>query len=192
MPNIFRVTLTQLLFSQTCQNVLHFTGPSADPLQMSALADEVQSGWISQVRTTQAADVTYVDIGVRLLESQFPAFHKTINVEGVAGAQDHDIPFLASVWRLRGDVLGKKGRGRVYICGMDQGVSSKGLILSPTLIEWQNRCANILGVFGPSGTSSFRLVICPPRPPFSTVSVVNMSIAPIWGHQRRRNIGIGI
>lgn len=192
MANIFRVTITQLLFSQTCQNVLHFTGPSSDPLQMSALADEVQGTWITQVRTTQAGDVAYVDIGVKLLESQFPTFHKTINLQGIAGSQSHDVPFLASVWRLRGNIPGPHGRGRVYICGMTEGVSEKGLILSATLIEWKNRQSNILAVFGPNGSSSFRLVICPSKPPFNPVPVATMDIAPTWGSQKRRNIGIGI
>lgn len=192
MANIFRVTLTQLLFSQTCQNVLHFVGPSSDPLQMSALADEMVANWIAQVRTTQAADVNYVDIGVRLLESQFAPFHKTVNLQGTAGGQDHDIPFLASIWRLRTALQGKKGRGRVYICGMDQGVSSKGLILNPTITEWRNRANNVLAVHGPNGTSNFRLQVCSHKPPFNPLAVTSIDIAPTWGHQSRRNIGIGI
>jgi hypothetical protein len=192
MANIFRVTLTQLLFSQTCQNVLHFTGPSSDPLQMSALADELVTSWIGEVKQTQAADVSYVDIGVTLLESQFPAFHKTVNIEGVAGGQEHDVPFLASIWRLRTAFQGRKGRGRVYICGMTQDVSSKGLILAPTLQNWSFRADNILSVHGPNGSSSFRLQVCSPRPPFDPKPVTSIGIAPTWGHQRRRNIGIGI
>jgi len=192
MANIFRVTLTQSFFSQTIMNVLHSVGPSADPLQMSALADEVVAGWVAHVRPVQAEDVKYVDIGVRLLESQFPTFHKVVNLPGTAGGQNTDIPFLCSVWRLQGDVAGKRGRGRVYIAGMHQNNSEFGLLRSDILIGYQNRQASIMGVFGPGGTSSFRLVICPSKPPFQTTDVIAMNVAPHWGSQRRRNIGRGM
>lgn len=192
MANIFRVTLTQLLHAQTCQNVLHFVGPSSDPLQMSALADEVVGSWIAQIRTTQIADVKYIDVGVTLLQSQFPSFHKTVNIEGVNFANEHSVPFLSAIWRLRTAFQGRKGRGRVYICGMGEVISSKGVIDAATITEWTNRANNILSVHGPNGSSSFRLQVCSSKPPFDPKPVVQIQIAPTWGHQSRRNIGIGI
>jgi len=193
MANIFRVTLTQLLYGQQLQNVIHFTGPSSDPLQLSALADDVQANWISQVRPTQTGTLTYIDIAVRLLESQFPTFHKTVNLPATGGGgNETNLPFVATVWRLRGAVIGRHGRGRLYIGGVHQQFSTNGIINAASITTWRNFQNNILATYGPSGSSTFRLVICPSKPPFNTVEVTTMDIAPTWGTQRRRNIGRGI
>jgi len=192
MPNIFRVTLSQLLYSQTCQNVLHFTGPSSDPAQMSALADDVQGGWIQQVRPGQVGPVKYTDIAVTLLESQFPTFHKTVNIDSTGGTTGELSTVLSLVFRLRGAIRGPHARGRVYIPGVHQNVQNAGVITPENIIGWQNRFANILALYGPGGSSTFRLVICPSKPPFNTVDVATMDIAPTLGTQRRRGVGRGI
>lgn len=193
MANIFRVTLTQINQGQQIQNVLHFTGPSSDPLQLSALADEVEASWIQRVRTTQWGSLRYVDIGVRLLESQFATFHKTINLLATGGVSfDQFIPFAAYIWRLRGASIGKRDMGRVYIAGVHQSDTAQGLLIPDAVTSRRTQQNIIMGVFGPSGTSTFRLVICPSKPPFNTVAVTRMDIAPTLGSQRRRNIGIGM
>lgn len=193
MANIFRVTLTQLMSGQQIQNVIHFTGPSSDPLQLSTLADDVQANWIPQVRASQSVILTYIDIAVKMLESQFPTFHKTVNLPATGGGGNNtNVAFLAAVWRLRGNIIGRHGRGRLYIAGMHQQFSTDGIINAASINVWRNFQNNIMGVYGPGGSSPFRLVICPSKPPFNTVDVISMDIAPTWGTQRRRNIGRGI
>lgn len=193
MANIFRVTLTQLNQGQQIQNVLHFTGPSSDPLQLVALADEVESGWIANVRVSQWGSLKYIDIGVRLLESQFATFHKTINLLATGGVgSDQFIPFASYIYQLRGATIGRRSRGRAYIAGVHQDDTAQGLLNPAAVTTRRNRQETIMSIFGPNGTSTFRLVICPSKPPFNVVPVTSMSIAPTLGTQRRRNIGRGM
>lgn len=193
MANIFRVTITQLNQGQQIQNVLHFTGPSSDPLQLPALAQEVETNWVQNVRVSQWGSLKYIDIGVRLLESQFATFHRTLNLLATGGVgSDQFIPFAAYIYQLRGATIGPRSRGRVYIAGVHQDDTAQGLLSAAAVSTRRARQETILGVFGPNGTSTFRLVICPSKPPFNVVPVTSMSISPTLGTQRRRNIGRGM
>jgi hypothetical protein len=73
-----------------------------------------------------------------------------------------------------------------------KGWTTLGLVDSDILVAWNNRIATLMGVYGPSGSSTYRLSIVPSKAPFTVRSVTSMQIAPTLGVQRRRNIGIGV
>ncbi|HEY9758858.1 MAG TPA: hypothetical protein V6C97_27060 [Oculatellaceae cyanobacterium] len=193
MPdNIFRVTTISRMYGQEIQNVFHLLGPSADPLEMSAIADHVAANWIVQIKNRQSAAVVYSTVKVRLLESQFPPFVKTINIPGAWNFDDEISTVLSFILRLRSNEIGKRGRGRMYIAGVLKGWTTNGLVDSDIIVSWNSTIANLMGVYGPGGSGNYRLTICPSKAPFSTREVTSMQVAPTLGVQRRRNIGIGV
>jgi hypothetical protein len=191
--NVFRVTLTGIMYGQQCQNVIHFSGPSSDPGQMSALADEFQAGWITRFRNLISGDVTWVSIQVRLLESQFATFTKTISVTGNTGTSNQFYSFACYCLRLRAATIGKRSRGRVYFPGVQSGVTTLGFWTSTIVENWNVQIANVMAIFGPGGSSTFRLGIGPKTGTTANFKeVVQMQLAPTPTVQRRRNIGIGV
>lgn len=192
MANIFRVTLVQRMYGQELQNVIHFTGPSSDPLELQALADDVVANWIGNVRTRQTSEVRYLQVKVRLLESQFPPFTKTVNIPGEFGPDTEVSTVLAFILRLRTAFIGRRGRGRVYIPGVLKGWTTNGLVDQDVIDEWNFQIANILGAYGPGGSTNYRLTLCPHSAPFTNRDVTSIQVAPSLGVQRRRNIGVGV
>ena len=192
MPNtLYRVTLNQQMYGQQIQNVLHFSHPSSDPATMSLLADAVETNWIQNVRFEHSAAVKYTRIRVLMLESQFAAFEKTININGGQGNDDGLHSYVCWLIRLRTATLGKRGRGRVYISGVLHGLTLNGFVRAENITSWNNRFVNVMAAFGPGGSSPFRLGVCNSKPPFVFHDVTSIQLAPTLGAQRRRNIGVG-
>lgn len=192
MPNIFRVTTIGAMYGQQIQNVFHLTGPSSDPAELSAIADHVVTNWLGPIRGGQSAALVYNGVKVRLLESQFPPFIKTINLAGGFGFDDEISTVQAFIMRLRSSEIGRRGRGRLYLAGVLKGWTKNGLVTDTIINSWNNRFITLMGVYGPSGSSNYRLQICPSKPPFQLRAVTSLQLAPTLGTQRRRNIGIGV
>lgn len=191
--NVFRVTTIALAYGQQCQNVFHFSGPSSDPAQRSALADEVQANWLSHIKPLISADVVWQAIQVRLLDSQFSTFTKTISVAGTASASNQNFPQVCwKIW-LRAATIGRHTRGRVYLPGVASGTLVAGFWRSDLVNSWELRLATVMESFGPGGSSVFRLGIAPKTNSTANwLEVVQLQLAPTSGTQRRRNIGVGI
>lgn len=192
MANIFRVTTIAGMYGQQIQNVFHLTGPSADPAELSAIADSIAATWLFTLKGGVTASLVWNSVKVRLLESQFPPFVKTINVPGAFGNDDQVSTVLAFIMRLRTSEIGRHGRGRLYIAGVLKGWTTNGLVTDAIITAWNNRFATLMGAYGPGGSTNYRLVLCPSKPPFATRAVTSIQLAPTLGVQRRRNIGIGI
>lgn len=191
--NVFRVTLFQTMYGQSLQNVLHFSGPSSDPLQMSALADAVEANWVNLVRQVQAAFIQYTRISVRMMGSQFPPFDKTVAILGANSNTDQALTYYCHVIRLRTAFIGRRGRGRVYIGGLNTNLQQNGFLMASTLTLWAPRLASIMAAFGPGGSSPFRLgVTSKTNANGDFKEVTNIAMAPTPTCQRRRNIGIGV
>src|SRR5689334_23374205 len=114
MP-LFRITVVQSMYGQELQNVFHLEGPSSDPAELSTIADHVADNWVQTIRGQQTGSLVYNGVRVRMLESQFPTFTKTINLPGSNSNDDEVSTVLSFVLRLRSNELGRRGRGRLYI-----------------------------------------------------------------------------
>lgn len=189
---IYRVTLDMTMFGQQLQNVLHFQHFSSDPATMDLLAQTVETNWIGNIRMLHSGSVRYNRIRVRMLESQFATFEKTINVTGNYGAVDEIWSFVCFVLRLRTATIGRRGRGRIYISGVLAGFTDQGFVTADQISDWDERIAILMALYGPGGTSEFDLGVCNKSAPFAFKPVTSMQVAPTTGCQRRRNIGRGI
>lgn len=193
MPdNIFRITTIGLMYGQQIQNQFHLLGPSADPLELQTIAQHVRDNWLAEIRLRHTQALRYNTIKVRLLESQFPTHSETVNIAGNFGFDDEVSTVLAFILRLRSGVIGRKGRGRLYIGGVLKGWTHNGLVDESQINLWNITIGALMGVYGPNGSSPYRLTIVPQKPPFTTNEVTTMQVAPTLGVQRRRNIGIGV
>lgn len=191
--NVFLVRVVQSLFGSVLMNTLHFSGPSSDPAQMAVLAQEIETDWIGQCKFKQTGNLKYIMVEVRLLESQFPVHQRVVNINGVATANGGDLPFHAYVLRMYTNIIGKHGRGRKYIGGVQGGTSTNGFITQSLIDQWNISRGVWLGKWGPTGTSTFRLGITRRVNPGANFNQVqDIKVSTTWGIQRRRNIGIGI
>lgn len=191
--NCFRVTLNYSIFGSTMQNVIHFSGPSSDPAQREALAQAVIDNWIENVRFRQTRNVRYNLVQVRLLESQFDTHNRTVAIDGLATDNTADPLVTAVILRLKTSLIGRQNRGRLYIGGHESPVTSNGNIEPTVLNNWNIRLATIMGVFGPNGTSQFRIGLAPKQNSAANFkALTNIEVAPTIGVQRRRNKGVGI
>lgn len=191
--NVFRLTSTMAVYGQQNQNVFHFSGPSSDPAQMSALADDFEVNWIQIFKTLISDDVRWVATQVRLLDSQFATFTKTISIGGIAGSSQQNFPQVAfKIW-LRAATIGRKGRGRVYLPGVLGGTLSQGFWRSDLVTRFEAACSSVMDAYGLGGSSTFRLGVAPKvQSTANWQQVVQLQLAPTSGTQRRRNIGVGI
>ncbi len=188
---VYRVTLNQVMYSQSIINVLHFRHASSDPLEMQNLANEVETGWINFWRVRQVTNLVYSRIKVQMLQSQFAPFEKVISLAGGLGGSDEFKVFLCHIVRLRTATAGRQGRGRIYLAGPFPSAAQFGIIRPEHMNTYQNVINNVMGVFGPTGSSAFRLVVHPHAANGIPKDVISLSIAPLESVQRRRNIGVG-
>lgn len=191
--NVFEVTAFQQYQGQTLLNVVHFSGPSSDPAQMSQLATEFSDTWVTHVRSQQVQDLKYVAVKVQLLESQFAAFTLPLSVNGNSGGNNNDKTTYCHIIRKRSALIGKHGQGRAYIGGIANNADQLSFLDQGRITAWTTRLASIMAVFGPGGSSTFRIGITRKvQPAANFLELVTMQIAPQYGLQRRRMVGRGI
>ena len=191
MPEPFyRVTVIQSMYGQQLNNVLNFTGPTPDQGALLTLANEVDTIWVDRVRTLQSAAVVYNGIKVQAIGSTLPPFIKTINKPGLPGFDNQLDPCQTFIIRFRTGFAGRHGRGRAYISGVLKGWFENGLVTANIINSWNNVFAQIMGNTG-WGSSPYVPCVGDKN---ATVyhPITSMQLAPTLGHQRRRNIGVGV
>lgn len=187
----YRVTISALMYSQSVLNVLSFLGPVADLGAQTTLANEVTTIWINQVKTLQGAALNYVAVKVEALGTTLPPHIKTINIPGVQQFDNELDPCNAFIIRLRTGFAGRTGRGRVYIASVMKGFYRNGLVTQTLIDAWDQVFGNIMGNTG-FGSSPYILCVGNKSGPLVFHPVMSLQVAPTLGHQRRRNIGVGI
>jgi len=188
---LYRVVITQLMYSQQIQNVLNFVGPAADSGALLTLANDVNTIWIENLRHIQQGDIKYVNINVRALDTVLSPFDLTINKSGSGNLTPDLDPTMCVVMRLRTLHAGKHGRGRVYVSGFHHNVFEQGVI-TPNFVQQVATFRNqVLGNTG-FDSSPFKLQVMTPKPPYIAFGVTDIQPAPTAGHQTRRTIGRGI
>jgi len=192
MTTIYRVTDSQVMYGSTVQNIIHFKHGSSDPLTMQTLATEFRDSWINRVRSVQSGAIKHTVVQVRMLESQFATFNLTVNLDGTNSNSNEYKLTVAHIIRLRSALIGRHGRGRVYIGGLAFNLTQNGFLTTNILETWNTQLGHIMDVFGPAGSSEFRMVLIPRTNPQGFTDVTSLQMAPTEGSQRRRNVNVGI
>jgi len=191
-----QVTLTQSLKGQTIQNVFHLTNPDG-ALTGQQIAALVLAEWITEIRKIQGGQLIYHQILVQRVDPAGQAATVTnISTPGAATGYDAFLPPLCVVMQKRTGFFGRHGRGRYYISGWNSGALHTTGTWDPghlgdVMLTITN---NLTAKWIDPGVSALRLVVAGRGPDnqWLSHSCTSLSMRPVPGYQRRRNIGIGI
>ena len=186
----YRVTITQLLYAQTIQNVLHFTGPAGGAENLPQLATNVVGVWVAQVKGIQSQALKYIQVKAEYSQPNGPApFTVPLNTPGTSSDSADLDPTKAIVWRLRTAQAGKHGHGRVYIGGVHHNNFEQGITTANVITAMNTLGSNILTAWANSD-----FVLCVGNKLGSPVyhPVTGFDVAPTAGHILKRTVGRGI
>ncbi len=190
---VARLTLWQLQWGQTYQNVIHLDYGEAS-YDAIALKDAIVTYWIPAVKVQQLSSLQYQVIQVRNMSTiggLTTNFSVVINGSGGSGTESWGP--LSQLFSLQTATGGHAGRGRFYIGGTSSVNVAQGRWISAMQTAMDGIAANLITRFtGASPTSGFNLTVCKRENlPFSH-PVTNIIARNIPGVIRRRNIGVGI
>lgn len=187
-----RVTLSMTYYGQVFQNVLHFNKADYVFSDLAGLITDIQTSWINQVKWCQSDGLKYVNAKFHQVGSAAADINQVLSIVGGTGSSSEYKPFNAHIIRIQTGLGGRTGRGRVYIGGIASNLTDFGFVKSSILSTWATKFTAILAAFGAGGTSAFRLGVNPHTETDDFKLCVSLSLNPVEGVQRRRNIGVGI
>ena len=197
MLNI-EVTLIQTMKGQSVQNVIHFINPDG-ALSLQTIADFMTTDWIPALKPIQNTAVVYRQIQVRDLDNPATAtFLLNTAIPGTAVGFDARLPPLCIVIQKKTNRAGRKGRGRLYISGFDEGsLDTTGTWSAGHLTGVMATAVNNLRerfFLGGAQQTGLALAIMGRGPDngIELTPVTNLIVRPVPGLQRRRSIGVGI
>jgi len=186
----FRVTLSQILYAQTIQNVLHFIGPAGGAELLPQLSAQVTGVWVTKVKGVQSQALKYIQVKCEFAQPGGPAaFNQSMNVPGTSSDSPDLDPTKAVVWRLKTATAGKHGHGRVYIGGVAHNLWEFGLTTAAAQTAFNNLAFDILAAWA---GADFTLCVGNKTPPLIYHPVTAFEVAPTSGHILKRTVGRGI
>jgi hypothetical protein len=187
-----RVITSGFFFGQTCQNVLHFNNP--DGLTTPAdIATDIKNNWLVQISAMSSGNIVWNNISVRRVDGGTEApYNLAVSIAGAQSGSAQQLTFLAYVIRIRTAVVGRRGRGRIYVPGPNLNLTNLGVWASSTITGWQTPLNNLAARYLAGGTSSIRLGVASHTDPSDWKAATQLLLASIPGIQRRRNIGVGV
>lgn len=192
MSQIVRVTLFQTYWAQSVQNVLHFKHipESFDPV---AIKNEMVAGWIPIVGQLQNAQLSYVGVAVKKLDSPGTITDNyAVSIAGTSFSLAYSLSFPALLLSLRTADGTRAGRGRVYIAGLPGAGYDSGRFNSGTLTAINTVVGQLVARYLPGGASDLELVVRGRGSEAAAKSVTAILPRSIPAVQRRRNLGTGI
>lgn len=188
-----RATLQGSMMGSAIYNVVHFRKPDYVTSDLSALADDLDSYWVTYAQAKSIGEMLWLNINVRRVDGGTdPSFNKAISKAGTAGSNSQALPINALVFKLQTDIIGRHGHGRIYFPGVGHPCFQSGLLTAGCLASYQTLAGQWLARYGPGGGSSFVLVIAERADPSTTHDVTSIVVRSTIGTQRRRNFGVGI
>jgi len=188
MP-LWRVVPKGVIFSQVCQNVLHFAR-DASGLTTAQIRDELISGWFPILRNLQNNNFAWTQVSIQqiLPTLQPPDVYALSNQAGSLSGTAA-VPVIAGLFSLRTAAAGRTGHGRFYMPGVHQDSVLNGA--NGAVGTYQTRANDLMNRYGHLGSGPFEIVVTSRTQPSNYKSVTAIIVRPTWGVQRRRNIGVG-
>jgi hypothetical protein len=190
-----RVTTTFLWMGQQMQNVLHFSNPDG-VLSLAAVASDIEANWIGNLRSAVDNRGKWINIGVRNLDDLNVApYNKAVSITPINDHGDQQVPYMACIIRIRTGVAGKAGRGRVYVPGLATAHTQNGVISTGGFQQWDEPGGVLhyvkLAYLASSTVSPLQIGVYH-LADHSFTGATDLTLNPVPGVQRRRNIGVGI
>jgi len=157
---VFQVTVTGTLFAQNIQNVMVFKKDGSVWATDSALLGaKMRDAFYAQIKflcvgAMQWTTVTIIDPH----NEQNPPLILPIVINGFQGSTTKIFLPLCGVYRLKTGVGGRRGRGRIYISGIDPNGIENGRWNAAQIINFNSVASSIKGQFvGDNPGSTFKL-----------------------------------
>lgn len=186
-----RVTASGIFLGQLNQNVWHFNNPDGG-LTHDQVKQEVLDNFIFYLRNLQNAGYSWTSMIVQKVDGtpDLPTVYSLSGQAGVfSGAGAHVC--LAALFSIRTPQPGRHGHGRFYMGGVHGSSVVDSVMPSATLTNYQSKAASIVARFKVGGAGPLQLVVCRRSNPADKFFMTDIVVRPVFGIQRRRNIGVG-
>lgn len=190
---IDRVICTGRIFSQRCQNVLHFDRANSNWTEVEYV-NNILSDWLLFIRQLQNNNFQWTQISVQLGVSEVnPGVPLVFDISNqLGGLSGKPAPsFVAGILSLRTGFAGRSGRGRIYLPGIHDDSIANGQLEAGALQAFVNNCNTLKLRWCSGGSKPVRLVVWSRNRDDGPREVVNILPRQVFGIQRRRNIGVG-
>lgn len=197
---LLKVVLSGLMNSAVCQNVLHFQRDNGVfPTEAEGLLLNLRDFGIggSQGLVQRQANTfrwTRLDAYNLNTPGQAPV-SLLVNIPGLkVGNSFQSLAMNSFLWHFKAFAGGKRGRGRMFIAGIDPVALNGGLFTSTEIGLWTPLITNWTARYcDPSFSSGWKLVIFGKNSSEESAhSVKAIELASQPGIQRRRKIGVGV
>lgn len=199
--SVHRVTMSALFYGQVCQNVVHVDNLDG-ALTLPQIAQLFYSYWIGDingrgVHQWQVQSIKWVNVSVTdELGHPGAPYNLVLNRPGVQSADNGLITTASAIIKFSTAFRGRKGRGRIYVPGLQSGFTDQGLISATFHTFADTALSGMKDKFLAGGVANEGLnLIVGPRNGTQSIDfhiVTNMAFSNFVGVQRRRNIGSGI
>jgi len=184
---LYEVVFTGLWWSQLWQNKVHFN--SIAPIDAAGVALEMYTNFWGNYKQGMISDVSLVNIAVTRKEGNVLEQHtRAVQETGVHSGEPGNTIFRAGVIQKKTGLAGRKERGRIYAPGIRGGGVERGVLTFNEQQVWNAITGAIKGAFIDPGTSDLRMVI---KHPEGFTNVTELTMRPVMGVMRTRNIGVG-
>lgn len=188
--SIMRVTISSTYVGQVFQNVLHFSNPDGAASHLQ-IRDDLFNFFLVSLRNLQNIGHVYTQLHVQTVSTpQDIATIFPITAAGAfSGAGAHVC--IAAVFSIRTGTPGRHGHGRFYMGGVQQDSVVNSAMAAGTQASYALRAGEIVTRYNASGPSLLILGVAPRDDPSAFIPMTNIVVRPVYGIQRRRNIGVG-
>src|SRR6266478_6455767 len=189
--SVMRVIMDGLYLAKKCQNVLHFNNPDGASSHEN-IRDELIAHWLPILRNMQNNGLSYTQVSIQTVSSP-PDVASLFPLSGQSGAlSGAGAPsVLCGLFSIRTSFPGRHGHGRFYSFGVHQDSVLNGVFQSGALAAYVTAANSLVDRYKTGGTGPITLVVCPRADPSSFHPMTAIIVRPVFGIQRRRNIGVG-
>lgn len=189
--SIHRVIFTATMLGQRFQNVLHFENPDG-ALSNAAMRDELLTNFVARLRNLQNNALVWQSMSIQKVDGvpdEAEVFILSGHVGSLVGNPAPTV--LCGLFSIRTGVAGRRGHGRFYMFGVHGDSVANSVVQSGALAAYVTEANFITNRFKGGGSGPITLGVCPRSNPGDFLSMTNLIPRPVFGIQRRRNIGVG-
>lgn len=194
MP-LHRATISGVHIGQTIQNVFHFTSGAGSGATNLQLATDLSTFIIPKMQLILHNNFRFVQVTAIEIRNPSP-MPSAIVPNTLPGTGSTGEAHLPSAFKIRWLTArgGRRGFGKTYFGGISWSLEQGGNQISSTGMTRLNDIANTMQLryMGPSKVTLFQMVLVHKDVNDPPNDIINWSVYPVIGTQRRRNLLVGI
>lgn len=194
MP-LHRVTIAGVYIGQTIENVFHFESVAGGGGTNNTLATDISAFLIPKMQLILHNNFRFVQVQAIEIRNPSPMAAAIIpNTSPGTGSTGE--AHLPAAFKLRWITArgGRRGFGKTYFGGISWSLTQGGNQITTTGMTRLNDIGNLMQqrYMGPSKVTLFQMVLVHKDANDAPDNIINWSVYPVIGTQRRRNLLVGI